>query len=75
MDGDVIRWMGSFLTDQTVEMGTEGNVMETHAVEAGIGHGSPGSPILVTIYMSGLMKWVEERVVGAEGLFHVDDVG
>jgi len=51
MDGYVIRWMGSFLTDQTVEMGIEGNVMETHVVEAGIGQGSPGSPILVAIYM------------------------
>jgi len=33
------------------------------------------SPILFTIYTSGLIKWFEERVSGMEGLSYVDYVG
>jgi hypothetical protein len=53
----------------------EGNVMERHLVEAGISQGSPVSPILFAIYTSGLIKWVEMRISGIEGLSFVDDVG
>ena len=75
MDGHLIRWAASFLTGRMVEMVIEGNVMERHPVEAGIPQGSPVSPILIAICTSGLMKWVEERFSGAEGLSSVDDVG
>jgi hypothetical protein len=74
-DGDLIRWTASFLTDRTVEMVIEGNVMQRQPVEAGIPQGSPASPILFAIYTLGRMKWVEERVSGVEGLTFVDDVG
>jgi hypothetical protein len=43
IDGDLIRWTASFLSDRTVEMAIEGNVMERHPVEAGIPQGSPRS--------------------------------
>jgi len=67
-------WSVSFFSDRTVEMAIESNVMERHPVEAGIPQGSLVSPILFTIHTSGLMKWVEERVAGIEGLSFVDDV-
>jgi hypothetical protein len=60
MDGDLIRWTESFLSERTVEMIIEGNAMERHPVEAEIPQGSPVSPILFAIYTSGLIKWVEE---------------
>jgi hypothetical protein len=60
MDGDLIRWMESFLSERTVEMVIEGNAMERHPVEAGVPQGSPVSPILFAIYTSRLIKWVEE---------------
>jgi hypothetical protein len=75
IDGNLIRWMASFLSDRTVEMVIEGNVMERHPVEAAIPQGSPVSSILFAIYISGLIKWVEERVSGIEGLSFMDDVG
>jgi len=75
MDGGLIRWTASFLSDRKFEMVIEGNVMERHPVEAGIPQGSPVSPILFAIHMSGLIKLVEERVTGAKGLSSVDDVG
>jgi hypothetical protein len=43
-------------------MSIETNVMERHPVKTGIPHQSLMSPILFTIYTSGLTKWVEERV-------------
>ena len=75
MDGDLIRWMESFLPERTVEMIIEGNAMERQPVEAGVPQGSPVSPILFAIYTSGLIKWVEEYISEAEGRSSVDDLG
>jgi len=75
IDGDLIRWMESSLLERTVEMTLKVNAMERHPVEAGVPLGSPVSPILVAIYTSGLIKWVEEYVSDAEGLCFVDDLG
>jgi len=74
MDGDLIRWTESVLSERTVEIIIDGNAMERHPVEAGVPQGSPVSPILFAIYTSGLIKWVEEYV-SAEGLSFVDDLG
>ena len=75
MDGDLVRWTESFLSQRTVEMIIEGNTMERHPVEAGVPQGSPVSPILIAIYTSGLIKWVEEYVSEDKGLSFVDDLG
>jgi len=74
MDGDLILWMVSVLSDRMVSMVIKGNVMERHPVETGIPQWSPVSAILFTIDTSGLMKWGEERVTGFEGLSFMDDV-
>jgi hypothetical protein len=49
MDGDLIRWMASFLSDGTVAIIIEGNVTERHPVDAGILQCSPMSPIIFAI--------------------------
>jgi hypothetical protein len=74
MDGDLIRWTESFLSERTVEMIIEGNAMQRHPVEAGVLQGSPVSLILFAIYTAGQIKWVSEYV-SAEGLTFVDDLG
>jgi hypothetical protein len=56
MDGDLIRWTESFLSERTVEMIIEGNAMERHPVDAGVAQCSLVSPILFAIYTSGLIK-------------------
>jgi hypothetical protein len=56
IDGDLIQWTGSFLSDRTVEMVIEGNVRQSHPVEAGVPQGSPVSPILFAIHTAGLIK-------------------
>jgi hypothetical protein len=75
MDGDLIRWTERFLSERTVQMIIDSNAIETHPVEAGVQQGSPVSPILFAIYTSGLIKWVEEYVLEAKGLFFEDDFG
>jgi len=75
MDGDLVRWTGSFQSERTVEMIIKGNAVERHSVEAGVPQASPVSPILFAIYTSGLIKWVEEYVSEAKGLFFVDYLG
>ena len=74
MDGDLIRWTESFLSERTVEMIIEGNAMERHPVEAGVPQGSLVSPILFAIYTSGVIKLVEDYI-SADGLTFVDDLG
>jgi len=74
IDGDLIRWTESFLSERSVEVVIEGNVLQSHPVESGVPQGSPISPILFAIHTAGLIKWVEERVQ-AEGLSFVDDLG
>ena len=75
IDGDLIRWTESCLLDRKVEMVIEGNVLHSHPVEAGVPQGSPVSPVLFAIHSAGLIKWVEERVQGIEGLSFVDHLG
>ena len=43
-------------------------------MDTGIPQGSPVSPILFTVYLSGLFGYVEERVPGIRSLSFVDDV-
>jgi hypothetical protein len=74
IDGDLIRWTESFLSERMVEMVIEGNVLQSHPVEAVVPQGSPVSRILFAIHTAGLIMWVEERVQ-AEGLSFVDDIG
>jgi len=74
MDGDLIRWTESFLSERMVEMIIEGNANERHPVEAGVPQGSPVSPIIFALYTTGHIKWVEEYISEAEGLYCVDDL-
>jgi len=67
----LVRWTESFLSDCLVLNGQEG---DNHEVETGIPQGSPVSPILFTVYLSGLFGYVEEWAPGVKALSFVDDV-
>jgi len=75
MDAALTRWTESCLSERTVKMIIKGNVMETHAVEAGVPQGSPVSPILFAIYTSGLIKLVKQYVSESEGQSCGDALG
>ena len=49
MDGDLIRWTESCLSDKTAVSIIQGNAIRRHTVEAGVQPGSPVSQILFAI--------------------------
>jgi len=75
IDGDLIGWTESWLLDRTVDMVLEGNVLQSHPLEAAVPQGSPMSLILFAIHTAGLITWVAESLLSVEGLSSVDDPG
>jgi hypothetical protein len=75
MEGDLIKWMESFLSERNVERIIKDNAMERHPVKTGVLQGSLVSPILFAIYTAGLIQCVKEYVSEAKGLSFVDDFG
>jgi len=75
-EADLVRWVKSFMEERKVIMsmdGKEGNSMD---VETEVPQGSPVSPVLFILYLSGLFGQVEnkEKESGSEGISFVDDV-
>ena len=57
----LIGWTQSFLTDRLVELVINGFTNSKQKVESGILQGSPVSPILFLIYISGVFPIIEEQ--------------
>jgi len=74
MGRDIKRWTESFLSETMVEIIMEGNAMERYSLEAVVPLGSPVSPIVFVIYISGFITWIKEYV-SAERLTYVDNLG
>jgi len=64
------------MEDRKVIMSMDGKEGDSMDVETGVPQGSPVSPALFVIYLSGLFGQVEkkEKVSGSEGISFVDDV-
>ena len=75
IDGDLIRWTRSFLTDRKLQLVIDGHNNQEKEVETGIPQGSPVSPILFLIYISGVFEQVEKELPGIVSLLFVDDLG
>jgi len=74
VESDLVRWTKSFVSSRTVRLVLNGQEGGDHEVDAGIPQGSPVSPILFTVYISGLFGYVEERVPGVKAPSFVGDV-
>jgi len=74
IDGNLIRWTASFLSDRTVEKVIQGNVLQSHSMEAGVLQGSPVSLILFAMHTAELIKWTEQTVQGGKGLSFIYDL-
>jgi hypothetical protein len=62
INGDILRWTASCLSDRTVKMVLKCNVCQSHRMEASVPQSSPMSPILFAIHTTVLIKWVEVKV-------------
>ena len=75
IDGDIIRWTKSFLTDRRVQLVIDGHDNKERDIETGIPQGSPVSPILFLIYISGVFEKVADSNPAVTSLSFMDDLG
>ena len=73
IDADIIGWTQSFLRDRRVELVIDGHIHKEVAVETGIPQGSPVSPILFLIYVSGVFEEVQKYLPNVDVSF-MDDL-
>jgi ribonuclease HI len=75
IDGDLIRWTQSFLTGRRVRLVIDGHQGMEYSIRSGVPQGSPVSPILFAIYLSGIFGDIEQAVPGVRALSFADDIG
>ncbi|KAL1980085.1 hypothetical protein VTN96DRAFT_4674 [Rasamsonia emersonii] len=75
IDGDLTRWVRSFLADRRVQLVIDGHQGLENPISSGVPQGSPVSPILFVIYISGVVEAVEAAVPGIRALSFADDIG
>jgi len=75
-EADLVRWVESFMEDRKVIMSMDRKEGDSMDVEIGVRQGSPVSPVLFVIYLSGLFAQVgnKETECGSEDISFVDDV-
>lgn len=75
IDNDLIGWTQSFLTERRVELVIDGHINPEKERETGIPQGSPVSPILFLIYISGVFDTVTTTSPDTVSLSFMDDLG
>jgi len=73
IEPEICRWAESFMADRNVRIVIDGTERQDGVVETGIPQGSPVSPILFAVYISGVFEEAE-RKTAPEGLSFVDGV-
>ena len=66
--------MNSFLTDRKVQLVIDGYTCPARDIEIGVPQGSPISPILFIIYISGFFDAIEAKIP-VTSLSFADDIG
>ncbi|EED18393.1 reverse transcriptase, putative [Talaromyces stipitatus ATCC 10500] len=75
VDGDLIHWVISFLSDWQVTLVIDGHVGKEVPISSGLPQGSPVSSILFVLYVHGLSRAIERSVPEVRCLSFVDDQG
>lgn len=73
VDEGLVGWMLDFMTETWVCMVVDGEEGQELSVTTGLPQESPASPILFTIYMHALHKYVEMHFPGITSFSFVDD--
>ena len=71
---DLIRWTNSFLTNRQIQLVIDGYTCPSARLKTGVLQGSPVSLVLFIIYLSGIFKAIEAKVL-IKTLSFVDDIG
>lgn len=73
-DEDLVQWIRDFISNRTVQMVIGGE--EQHPIDAtsGLPQGSPISPLLFALYMSGLHRFMDQYARETVTLSFIDDV-
>lgn len=75
VDGDLVRWTGSFMMESKLSLVVDGYQCEEVEVETGVPQGSPVSLILFVVYLSRIFKEVEKEVEGCTATLYADGCG
>lgn len=75
LDGDLMTWTSSFMLDRKIQLMIDGHDNKERDIETRIPQGSPVSPILILIYISGVFNKVSETSPSVTSLSFVDDLG
>ncbi len=75
IDGDLLTWTDSFLTDRKVQLVIDCHDNQAREIETGIPQGSPVSPILFLIYINGHFNKISKTSPLVTSLFFIDDLG
>ena len=75
VDGNLVTWMGSFLTDRKVQLVIDGHNNEEREIKTRIPQGSSVSPILFLIYISGVFDKISKTSPLITSLSFIDDLG
>jgi hypothetical protein len=70
----IIKWTESFMTDRKPSLLINRHESSIKPTMTGIPQGSPVTPILFAIYISGIFEEIAEEVMGATGLSFIDDI-
>lgn len=73
--GNIIRWVGSFLSDRQAMLVIDGRTGKTHDIQAGLPQGSPVSPVLFILSISAMFPYLTESHPDVESISFVDDIG
>ena len=75
IDSDLVTWIGFFLTNRKIQLVIDKYDNKERNIETGIPQGSPVSPILFLIYISGIFSKISEKSSLITSLSFVDDLG
>lgn len=70
----LIKWTNSFLSKRRVQLVINGFTCPNREITTGVPQGSPVSPILFIIYLSGVFNSIEARIPEITALSFADDI-